>query len=152
MSSSWRRSVGGVGDERLDHAFVGHRGELALEAAALLGEQCGEPADALAQRLDPREHVGDVVVAGGGERVLGVEHRDVERRAAARGTASSLAVELGAAVAEALAPGLEAGDLATGEVEADRAQLVDEPVVAAGGVGLASRAGGAGAAPRAAGR
>ena len=37
---------------------------------------------------------------------------------------------------EALAPGLEPGDLVAGEVDADRPQLLDQPAVAAGGVGL----------------
>ena len=37
---------------------------------------------------------------------------------------------------QALAPRLEPGDLVTGEVDPDRAQLLDQPAVAAGGVGL----------------
>ena len=43
---------------------------------------------------------------------------------------------LGARVAQALDPRLQAGDLVAGEVEADRAQLLDQAAVAAGRVGL----------------
>ena len=49
------------GDERLDDAFVGDGGELALEPAAPLGDEVGEPAAALAQRFGAREQIGDVV-------------------------------------------------------------------------------------------
>ena len=73
---------------------------------------------------------------GGGERVLGVEHRDVEVAQPAP-DALLLGRELGALVAQPLAARLQAGDLVAGEVEADRPQLLDQSTVAAGGVGLA---------------
>ena len=41
--------LGGVGHERLEHAFVGHRRQLALEPSALLVEECGEAGDARPQ-------------------------------------------------------------------------------------------------------
>ena len=54
----------GVGDERLDHAFVGHRGELALEPAPLLGDQRARGRGRARAATPTRvEHVGDVVVA-----------------------------------------------------------------------------------------
>ena len=82
------------------------------------------------------ERVGEVTVTGGGERVLGVEHRHVE--VAQAGPHGFLARgQLEAAVVQALALGLEPGDLVAGEVDADRAQLLDQAAVAAGGVGLA---------------
>ena len=75
-------------------------------------------------------------MAGGGERLLGVEHGDVEVAQPHPHGTFALA-ELGALVAQPLALGLEPGDLVTGEVHADRAQLLDQPAVTARGVGLA---------------
>ncbi len=125
----------GIGDERLDHPFVGRGGELALEPPALLGQQCAQTARPLPQRLDPHQRVGDVAVAGVGERLLRVEHRDVEL--AQPGLDHGLiARQLGAEVAQPFGLGLEAGELVADEVQADRPQLGDETVVAAGGVRL----------------
>ena len=67
------------GDQRLDDAFVGDRGQLPLEPAAALGDEIREAAAALAQRLGACEQIGDVVATGHRERALGREHRVVER-------------------------------------------------------------------------
>ena len=53
----------GVGDQRLEHAFVGGRRELALDAAVLLGDERGEAAARSRSRLDPHQPVGERVVA-----------------------------------------------------------------------------------------
>ena len=125
-----------VGDERLDDAFVGGGRELAVDAAALLGHQRVEATRALAHRLDEHQRVGERVVAHRAERVLGVEHRDVEGAEALAQLGLALAV-LGARVAQPLDARLQPADLVPGEVQPDRAQLVDDPAVAARGVGLA---------------
>ena len=67
--------------------------------------------------------------------MLGVEHGDVEVAETDPQLALALRV-LGTRVAQALDPGLQAADLVPGEVEADRAQLLDQPAVATGRVGL----------------
>ena len=68
--------------------------------------------------------------------MLGVEHRDVElAQPALDGRLACAASSAPRSRRRSLAR-LQAGDLAAGEVQPDRAELVDEPVVAAGGVGL----------------
>jgi hypothetical protein len=67
--------------------------------------------------------------------VFGVEHRGVEI-AQARADAAVVVVEAGPLVAQPLAPRLQPRDLVADEVQPDRAQLVDEPVVTPGRVGL----------------
>ena len=69
--------------------------------------------------------------------MLGVEHRDVEVAQPGADAPPRCAVSSTSAVVQPFAPGLEPGDLVTGEVEPDRAQLLDQSAVAAGGVGLA---------------
>ena len=71
-----------------------------------------------------------------GECPFGVEHRHVEI-AKTRPHPTFTPVEVGALVAQALALGLQAGDLVAGEVDANGTQLVDQPTVTACGVGLA---------------
>src|SRR5205823_2580783 len=88
-----------------------------------------------AQRLDAREGVGQITVAGGGERVLGVEHPDVEV-AQALPYRVLAAREVDALVAESFTLGLQSGDLVAGEVDADGVQLLDQSAVAARRVGL----------------
>ena len=127
---------GRVGDQGLEHSLVGDRQELALQTARLLAEQRVEARHPGAQRLDAGERVGEVAVTGGGERLFGVEHRHVEVAQPHPDRAFTL-VELGALVAQALALGLQTRDLVTGEVDADGPQLLDQPAVAARGVGLA---------------
>ena len=83
------------------------------------------------------ERVGEVAVTGGGERAARRRAPTTSRSRRRARTASSLRRELDALVAQALALGLQPGDLVAGEVEADRAQLLDQAAVAAGGVGLA---------------
>ena len=68
-----------VGNERLDHAFVGRGRELAVDPPTLLGHEGVEPAGAFTHRLDAHERVGERVVAHRAERVLGLEHGDIER-------------------------------------------------------------------------
>ena len=128
--------LGRVGHEGLEHTFVGDGRELTGQAPALLAEQRGGAGGPLAQRLDTAERVGDVAVTGGGERALGVEHREVE---VAQATLHRrfLGRQLAGTVAQAFAASLEAGDLVTGEVQADRPQLLDQAAVTARGVGLA---------------
>ena len=130
------RSPTCVGDERLDHAHVGGRRELALEAASLLADERSEATAALAQRLHAHQPVGDAFVAERGERVLGVEHGVVER-AQTRAQLAVARVEVGALVAQALEARLEAGDLVAGEVELDRAELGATTAVLLRGLGLA---------------
>ena len=69
------------------------------------------------------------------ERVLDVEHAAVEL-AQPRPHEPLLLGVLVAGVVQTLEPGLTAGDLVAGEVEADRAQLRFDAAVPAGGVGL----------------
>ena len=126
---------GRVGDQGLEHSLVGDRQELALQAARLLAEQRVEARHAGAQRLDAGERVGEVAVTGGGECLFGVEHRHVEVAQPHPDRALTL-VEVGALVAQALALGLQPCDLVTGEVDADGPQLLDQPAVTTGGVGL----------------
>ena len=71
--------LGGVGDQGLEHTFVGDRRQLALAGrGAFSPEQGLEARRPRPERFDARERVGEVAVTGGGERLLGVEHRDVE--------------------------------------------------------------------------
>ncbi len=125
----------GVGDERLEHSLVGDRRQLALQAARLLAQQRVEPGHPRPQGLDAGERVGEIAVAGGGEGLLGFEHRHVEVAQSRPHRALTL-VELGALITQTLALGLQARDLVTGEVDADRPQLLDQPTVAACRVGL----------------
>ena len=108
----------GFGDERLDDAFVGDRGQLALEPAPPFGDEVREPAAALAQRLGAGEQVGDVVVAGHGERVLGVEHRRRRARAAARARPVPRCASSPRASARRCSRVVQPLDLAAGEVQA----------------------------------
>ena len=124
------------GDERLDDAFVGDRGELALEPAVAFGDEVREAAGRVRAGLGAREQVGDIVVAGDRERALGVEHVAVEP-AQADAHILFLRCELAALGAAPLFPDSQRVDLATGEVQADRLQLGDETVVPARRVGLA---------------
>jgi len=73
-----RARMGSVGHERLEDSFVSNRGGFAVETPALLVHQRGESSGALAQRLGPAQRVGDVAVANGRQRGLGVQHREVE--------------------------------------------------------------------------
>ncbi len=127
---------GRLGHERLHDAFVGHRRELAFEAPAPFRDEVREAATALAQRFGAREEVGDVVVARHRERSLGCDHVVVER-AQAHAQVLFLGGELAPLFAAALLAVVQPLDLAAGEVQRDRAQLVDEAVVAARRVGLA---------------
>ena len=150
-AASSRAQRAGVGDERLDDTFVGRGGELALEAAALLGEQRLQPTRALAHRLDPHERVGDVAVAGVGQRAARRRAPRCRARAAGPGRPPRCGPAR-AVLAQPLGLGLQPGELVADEVEADRPQLVDEPVVAAGGVGLLLQRREAAAGPRGGGR
>ena len=94
-----------------------------------------EAASAFTRRLDPHQPVGERVVAHHREGVLGVEHGDVEVAQTQPQLAFALRV-LGACVAQAFDARLQAADLVPGEMEADRAQLLDQSTVAARRVGL----------------
>ena len=126
----------GFGHQRFDDAFVGHRCQLAIEAATPLGDEVHQTAAAFAQGLGAGEDVGDVVVARNCERVLGLEHFRVERTQLHAHVLLALCEIATGLHPLPLAPA-ELFDLATGEVETDRVDLGDETVVAAGGVGLA---------------
>ncbi len=56
-----------IGDQRLDHTFVGRSVELALEPAPLLVEECPEATTALTERFDAHHPVGETFVAERGE-------------------------------------------------------------------------------------
>ncbi len=128
-------NVRGFGNERLDNAFIGNRRELALEPAGAFRHEIHESAAAFPQRLGTGEHVGDVVVARHGERVLGVEYLGIERAQLnpyvllAFGEVAARLHALGLAAAQLL-------DLASGKVQTDRVELGHETVVTASGVGL----------------
>ncbi len=125
----------GVGDQRFDHTLVGGGSQLALEAALLLDQQRAQAPAPLAHRLGPHERFGGVVVAERGERVLDVEHAAVELSQPRPHEPLLLGV-LVPRVVQTFEPGLAAGDLVAGEVEADGAQLGLDTAVPAGGVGL----------------
>ncbi len=127
--------VRGVGDERLDDAAVGRGVELALHAAPLLVEQRGEAAAALAQRLDAHHPVGEPFDAERGERLLRADDRVVER-SQPRPHLGLAALQLGALVVQSREAVLQAADLVTREVQADRAQLLHDRAVALRGLGL----------------
>ena len=129
-----------VGDERLDDTGVGGRGQLALEPAALLGQQRGEAPAALAERLDPRHPLGEALHAEDGEGRLRADDRVVERGETVVQRTVTLG-ELLTLVAEAGQAGLEAGELVADEVEAQGAQLVDHGAVPLGGARLALEGG-----------
>ncbi len=128
--------VRGFGHQRFDDPFVGHRRELAVEAPAPLGHQVHQTAAAFAQGLGAGEDVGDVVVARNRERVLGLEHLRVERTQLHAHVLFALR-EIAARVDPLALAAAELLDLASGEMEPDRVDLGDEPVVAASRVGLA---------------
>ncbi len=128
--------VRGFGDQRLDDSFVGDRRELAVEAPGPFAHEVDEAAAALAQRLGAGEHVGHVVVAGHRERVLGFEHLGVEPAQLHPHVLLGLR-EIATRADALLLAAAQLVDLAPGEVQPDRVELGDEPVVAAGGIGLA---------------
>ena len=132
-----RAHVRGFGDQRLDDALVGDRRELAVEARGpVRSTRFTSPRLRSRKRLGAGEHVGDVVVAGNRERVLGVEHLGVER-AQLHAHVLFLLREVAARLDPLALAAAQLLDLAAGEVEADRVQLGDEAVVAARRVGLA---------------
>ena len=71
--------LGGVGHQRLEHAFVGDGGELPLQPAPFFSSSSAENPDVGGlQRLDVGERKGQVAVTGGGEQGLGLEDGGVE--------------------------------------------------------------------------
>ena len=126
----------GVGDERLDHAFVGGGRELSLQTAAPFLDQRAQTPRPLADRLDPRERVGDVAVADVGERAFRVEHRRRRARASAPGSSLPRVPSSPACSRRRVVFACSPASSRPDEVHADRAQLVDDAVVAAGRVGL----------------
>ena len=68
----------GVGHQGLEHAFVGHRRELTLEAAPLLAQQRRETAGPLTQRLGRASASATSPWPTAVSARLGVEHREVE--------------------------------------------------------------------------
>ena len=126
-----------VGDERLDDAFVGGGRQLALHTAALLVDQCGEAAAALAQRLGAHQPFGEVVVAQRGERVLGLDDGFVERAQPVAQLGLSRVSSSARSSRSRSMRVCEPGDLVAGEVQLDRAQLGHDRAVPLGGLGLA---------------
>ena len=140
LSSATCREVDRVGDERLDHTFVGRGGQLALHAPRFSSISAANPATRSRSVSARTSHSPRSSSTDGGERVLGLDHRVVEVAqpgAQLRSRASSSARP----VAQALDAGLQARDLVTGEVQPDGAQLVDDGAVALGGLGLALQRG-----------
>ncbi len=125
----------GIGDQGLDHTFVGRGDQLAFQTAAAFGDQCSQPAGPFTDRFDPAERIGDVALAHIGERSFGVENRDVEF-AQARLDGRLFAGEFVRLFLQPTRLGLEARKFAADQMHPNRAQFVDHAVVAACRVGL----------------
>ena len=103
---------------------------------APLGQQRGEAAGLLAQRLGAHEVVADVVAAERGEAGLGAEHVGVERRQPGPERAVLLA-EVAPGRGVVVEARLQPAELEAGHVDPEVGQLLDQRAVAAGRVGLA---------------
>ena len=127
--------AGGVGLEAGDHVGVEQLAAIALQRPPALGDHRAEATCPLAQLLDQHEAVADVVVAprgqlGAGRQDVGVERREL-RLQLGFGCGG---VELGRGEGGQLRA--QRGDLAAGDVDAQRGQLADQLAVAARRLGL----------------
>ncbi len=126
---------GGVALEAGDDAGVEELAPVPLQRPAALGDHGAQAAGPLAQLLDLAQLIADVLGATGGQ--LGPDRHDVGVEPGELGLQPGLglgAVELGRRQRRELGP--QRGDLAAGDVHAQRRELADQLAVAAGGLGL----------------
>ena len=142
--------LGRLGLEAGDEGLVHQRPVLALDALGPLGQQRGEAAGLLPQRLGAHEVVVDVVAAERGEAGLGAEHVGVERRQPGPERAVLLA-EVAPGRGVVVEARLQSAELEAGHVDPQVGQLLDQRAVPAGRVGLALERAAAGGAPPGAG-
>ena len=124
-----------VGLERREHCSVGGRLPIAVDAADAFGQHRIDTAQALAQRLAPRQHVADVVGARCGQGALVGAHLLVELGE----TPCELPLapaELAVLLGRAFEPGPQVGDLASDHVHPQRRELGDQVAVATRRVSL----------------
>jgi hypothetical protein len=128
--------LGRLGGERLDHPGVGQGGQGPVDVAPLLRHQGAEPPGPGQQRLGRRHGVAERVGRKVGQCRLRFRHLGFQPPGLLPGD-GLLGPEPLPLLPQGALPFGQAGDLPAGQVQPDGVELLGQPAVAAGGVGLA---------------